>query len=340
MDPETYRMIVPYNYSFYEVTKQYPNNVDRVNLKDAVPPYMDEPAFLAALDACKSLEDCMRLPPCFADELLPAKFGLRDLPVNVVVNEEICAAVVKAKLDDPDDPAAKSRLKDRMYHLTKALPEGFYPKNVLDVGCGDATITGEMKKKWPEASVVGCDPTLGETTVEGVSLVKVSLADYVKGLKVLHSFDLITVSMVMHHTCDCTGSFIELLGQLLTKDGLVVVREHDVKDDVVRELVTKDHAANGYPVPVSLLSRNKLVGGFIAAGYATIKTSNYPRDKNPMQIYTVSLARAESDRGKKSLEERAKKVKGPTGPPSLTSVSTTLPIPTQESTIVASSTTK
>lgn len=60
---------------------------------------------------------------------------------------------------DPGVYARFARERRRPFDDLMARVGGLAPRTVVDLGCGDGSLTFELARRWPEASVIGIDPS-------------------------------------------------------------------------------------------------------------------------------------------------------------------------------------
>jgi len=99
------------------------------------------------------------------------------------------------------------RYTELIYNMFQYIPENFYPKRILDLGCGTGNLTDQMLKKYPEAEIDALDISediLNESRkrFNHTPNIRYIQADF----KSLHlppgSYDLIMSSIAIHHIED------------------------------------------------------------------------------------------------------------------------------------------
>jgi ubiquinone/menaquinone biosynthesis C-methylase UbiE len=99
-------------------------------------------------------------------------------------------------------------------------------KNILDVGTGTGDFLAVLKKTFPLAKITGVDPNLEsigeaeklfpEVTFEKMYAENLSFQD--------HTFDLVSISMALHHLPEIEKAFAEML-RVLKPGGWIIVSE-------------------------------------------------------------------------------------------------------------------
>ena len=108
-------------------------------------------------------------------------------------------------------------------HVLKVL-RGFFaqPRQVLDFGCGEASLLLELASQFPSSSFVGFEPSpareVGKVRATALGLDNLQIADFQQCVD-LGPFDLIIVSHVAEHLLDF--DLLDTLRGFLRKDGLL-----------------------------------------------------------------------------------------------------------------------
>lgn len=158
----------------------------------------------------------------------------------------------------------------------RGLPTPENVSRVLDVGCGNSDTVKMIAEGW-NAQWNRCD-------VEGdVDIIKEGVLPYEDNI-----FDLILCYQVLHHIpWDLLEIEVSEIGRVIKSEGFLVVREHDVEDETVRELVEKEH--NFYPreIPIYLLqSEEKWIEQLGKVGFTHLHTQRFSRN-NPTRYITM-----------------------------------------------------
>lgn len=152
------------------------------------------------------------------------------------------------------------------------------PRRILDFGCGIGVMARALADGFPEASVLGVDPS-----VESIRRAKAAGEDSgqrlrfeTSGLDGLHlpsgSHDLIVAACVFHHIepADRDHWFRQLL-RVAEPGGLLAVFEHNPFNPLTRRAV----AGCEFDVGVQLLPAAETAGRMRAAGFAAVSHSYY-----------------------------------------------------------------
>lgn len=109
--------------------------------------------------------------------------------------------------------------------MLNQLPRDFRPRNILDFGCAEGKITGSLGKilNLHRSNVHGCDirdisvssSEFTFTCASGESLPYAS-----------EMFDLVVVSMVLHHIPN-VESVVQEIVRVISPGGILLLREHD-----------------------------------------------------------------------------------------------------------------
>lgn len=99
---------------------------------------------------------------------------------------------------------------------------------VLDVGCGPATITADIARRFPASTVVGIDPV--EEVLDGVGDVPANLTlqvgDILAGDLPADSFDVVHAHQVLQHLTDPVEA-LRQMARVCRPGGIVAVRDAD-----------------------------------------------------------------------------------------------------------------
>lgn len=123
------------------------------------------------------------------------------------------------------------------------------PKRILDLGCGYGKTTFSLKKRWPEAEVIGLDPALPclrlarrLATERGLEI------DWQQGIGESlpfedASFDLVTITMVLHEVPpDQIRRILAEARRVLKPGGRIAMLENRMLDDPLRDILAAWHS--------------------------------------------------------------------------------------------------
>jgi hypothetical protein len=260
---------------------QWPNNYDLVEGSLPLPDYMDRHKFDSYVDSCKTVEDLMKIPQCYNLTI--------DQPKNVDTGDD-CDLHPPAMITQEDcDETNIVRVKDRLHHITQCLPKDFKPTKILDFGAGDCNIAKYISKHFNLVVDVYSPEKYTQSP-------QTNLVTEISG-----KYDLIIVFQVLHHIkFDQIPSIINILADHLDDKGYLILREHDAISDNI-----KKNMVSAYPnhKVESFLSRSWTINA-MCRRFIKYKTSNYPSNKNPQNIYHVSFTAK-----KETAEQKTPKLK-------------------------------
>lgn len=103
-------------------------------------------------------------------------------------------------------------LFDRIHKgVLRRIPVGFNPSLVLDIGCGTGRLLRRIHVRWPEAALVGVDPSEG--MLAKAHLLTPGADFYQASAEKLplenDSMDLVSSTMSIHHWSNQSQGFIE-----------------------------------------------------------------------------------------------------------------------------------
>ena len=117
------------------------------------------------------------------------------------------------------------RYKRRIQEIERLLPRGFQPRQLLDVGCAEGSITAPLGAHFglPKENIHGCDVRDIPHTAGMQFLVfdGARLDAYATD-----SFCMVTMLMALHHVADMAALLREV-HRVLRPGGVLVIREHD-----------------------------------------------------------------------------------------------------------------
>jgi len=150
-----------------------------------------------------------------------------------------------------------NRLSDRVQHLVNTIGGSTKVTSLLDIGCGDGTITAEIAMVFKIGTVYGADvqpdhPIPQLTHYYQVINNQINLPD--------HSIDLITCFMSIHHFEQFEPMMNEIC-RLLKPIGIFFFREHDVpanNHQLIQQLNEKHRQFPDHSGPIHYWSRAHL----------------------------------------------------------------------------------
>ena len=177
---------------------------------------------------------------------------------------------------------AKSRCYERVYHLAKLIPRDFKCSIILDFGCGDGTITNNLKNILSEKYNISVD------IVYGLDIIPADIINFVPSFDQVEndSVELVTCFMTLHHLEDLSGGLSDIK-RILKDDGLLFIREHDVspKNDQLKEFLVNKHLKYN-DVYQNYYSKDELISRLESFGFEHLADSIYtPGTSNPQHIY-------------------------------------------------------
>ena len=119
----------------------------------------------------------------------------------------------------PGDPREKSRQEEYARWIAQAT--GRRPRRVLDVGCGNGSLLRALRTYWPDAEMLGCDPSR-ESIAQGYGSDLRLWTGTASTLPSDVSVDLVIAVNVIEHTTDPI-SFLTALRATLQPDGMLVI---------------------------------------------------------------------------------------------------------------------
>lgn len=164
---------------------------------------------------------------------------------------EVASAHGTSNSAEYDDARIKSRLRDFGAYAS-AIGKC---KRYLDIGCGDGKITAAIGHALglSKADIIGADihSWAGHTHANEVSDA-ITFKQVADGRVAINtsagcialesgSVDLITCLMALHHMRDPIGIMREMC-RILTKNGVVLIREHDSPNRLVDGMINIEHA--------------------------------------------------------------------------------------------------
>jgi SAM-dependent methyltransferase len=191
----------------------------------------------------------------------------------------------------PGDAREQARQTD--YARWIAQSTGRRPRHVLDVGCGNGSLLRALRAHWPDAQLLGCDPSR-ESIAEGygndVRLWTGTASNIPGDVRA----DLVIAVNVIEHTDDPVA-FLTALRAVLEPDGLlVIVCPNGARPGV--DLLFVDHVFSFSPEHLGvLLSR---------AGLQRLGMSQAPRSLGAFQM-AIGRRREVTEKRRMSAPARA-----------------------------------
>ena len=145
--------------------------------------------------------------------------------------------------EHPQDEAARAaKLASHVAAIQRRVAPGERPRGVLDMGSGPGTLVGALRREGVlAASTVAFAVDPYDTRAAASHVFSRDASAVPTG-----AIDLVTLMMVLHHVPG--GDVPRLLAQVLRvlcPGGLVVVREHDVRDAAVEQLCALVDSSHG-----------------------------------------------------------------------------------------------
>ena len=116
---------------------------------------------------------------------------------------------------------ARERARQDEYARWIAQATGRRPRRVLDIGCGNGSLLRALRTYWPDAGLLGCDPSR-ESIAQGFGEDARLWTGTAANLPGDVSADLVIAVNVIEHTLDPIG-FLTALRGVLEPDGLMVI---------------------------------------------------------------------------------------------------------------------
>jgi len=113
--------------------------------------------------------------------------------------------------------------------LLSRLPKGFTPTYILDIGCGTGRLLRRMQARWPDADLVGLDPSAGmairaRQLTRGATIYQASAEHIPLGDA---SQDLVTTTMSFHHWAD-QAQGVQEIARVLRVGGLLALADTNI----------------------------------------------------------------------------------------------------------------
>lgn len=156
---------------------------------------------------------------------------------------------------------------------------GLAPRHILDLGCGYGKTTFSLKKRWPEATVVGLDPALPCLRLARRLATDRGLAiDWRQGIGERLPFadasqDLVTITMVLHEAPPAViRTIFAEVRRVLRRGGMLAMLENRMTGDPLRDVLNSWHSmviAEPWSVPYRALD---IGAELAAAGFSQVET--------------------------------------------------------------------
>ncbi len=139
---------------------------------------------------------------------------------------------------------------DRVHRaILRQLPEDSRPSYILDIGCGTGRLLRRMHTRWPDAVLIGVDPS------EGMVAKACQLTPYATFYQATAeqipvqnaTLDLVTTTMSFHHWSNQTRAVIEIF-RVLRPGGIFILADTTV--------------GHGHPLSKERVSKLFLSSGF------------------------------------------------------------------------------
>ncbi len=156
----------------------------------------------------------------------------------------------------------RPRYAERLERMNMLLPRTAEVKTLLDLGCGDCTITEAVRQCYgvEDKHAHGADVYPADDYKGPASVVYHNVADDHIDLPD-GSMDVITCFVSIHHF-DNLDAMLREMCRLLSPKGYLFIREHDVKNDRIRDRVDAEHRKyekiDNVGLPTSYTSREEL----------------------------------------------------------------------------------
>ncbi len=164
--------------------------------------------------------------------------------------------------------------KQKIHHVRRRLPVNLNVKTILDYGCGIGMSLMPLRQAFPEARIVGVDPSEASLRVaadqhKSLNVELLPLSSFEKQGDE-DTFDLIFVSCVLHHidAHDHKG-LLELLRRKCSEVGYIAIVEHNPNNPLTRKIVRDCPFDEG----VELIKARRLKNLLLSSGWSQPKES-------------------------------------------------------------------
>lgn len=174
-----------------------------------------------------------------------------------------------------------NRIKDRV-DMVLPLIAGTAVRAYLDYGCGNGEITRELSARLCIEKPFGMDIT---GAADGIIFVN-ETSSLPSGF-----FDLITAFVSLHHIQDVHGALYEIY-RLLKPGGMFIIREHDVRSEIVKKYLDLIHLfndirknnLNNNTLNIQYRSKDEWNQIILSHGFELNKVVKYSKH-NPQNLY-------------------------------------------------------
>jgi SAM-dependent methyltransferase len=174
---------------------------------------------------------------------------------------------------------ARERARQEQYAAWIAEAMATAPAQVLDVGCGNGSLLRALAGRWPEARLLGCDPS-AESVAHGAGADLRLWQGTASNLPSGAVSDLVVSVNVIEHTHDPLAFLGELRGATAGGGTLVIVCPDGSRPNL--ELLFADHVFSFAPAHLRALCRR--------AGMEVVATGPAPGDLGPFQMVVARPA--------------------------------------------------
>lgn len=206
---------------------------------------------------------------------------------------------VLKKAEEKEEDVIDYRSISRVEDIKKYLPKSY--SSYLDIGCFDGSITSTISKY--------LRTTNKDLKTCGIDITQHYLGDdfeykIYNGKRIPYddnTFDVITIFMVLHHIRNLKQYLTEVF-RVLNKGGVLIIREHDVTDNDLKDIINIQH--HFYSIVLeeddldvcTYISKDKLRSVMEKVGFSYVDSTEnskssmcYKKNKrvidNPFQIF-------------------------------------------------------
>ena len=157
-----------------------------------------------------------KLYDLFQNDVFKSREYLQENPVNVT----------KMNTDKTTDSSYRANNRTRI--IKELLPAGFTPKNMVDIGCSEGSITAVIGRELglSKDNIHGCDVRdIGKLFTTDFTFSLISEKDNKLPYE-SNSISLVVALMSLHHIVN-VGETIQEVHRILEPNGVLIIREHD-----------------------------------------------------------------------------------------------------------------